>query len=587
MRRHHAFSWAFAAAKGSTFTASAAALSLCALSTHVRAQSRHIYGIHDFEPGPDELTSVLEQEGVRGAITATEAVGSNPADASGKDYTRLANRGHLVIARLNNGYGAAGTIPPRSRWNDFAARCANFAAASRGCTLWVIGNETNLWGEWPEEDGFRRYVSPEDYADCFRRVYNAIKARRPSHQVLPQALAPFAGPYGASATHDAMPIDHVTYMRRMLDAIRASGGIDGIAIHINSRGYSRSDVFSTQQVNGNYWSFFCYKDWLQRGVPPQLRDLPVYATESNGYYFWKGGHPEAPARTYEPGWVQAVLVEVDRWNHNEAVLQGLPEIRSLNFYRWCAFCDGWNIDGAPVEGQILADLAQAASFDLEWDERPEAPEGSFTLAIGRRPPPQEKEDLPYRGVWRSYPFRVGGASAVPVTFELTGAARAEGDDEDARLLVDADDPADDASWNTAAALDGSRDQGATATARFARTLAPGLHSLRIQVDNRPFIERVVVTVPQPAPRFRRGDANSDALVDLSDAVAVLFHLFGGGAGIGCLDAADADDRGSVELTDAVLVLQFLFRRGPSPAPPLGCGEDTTADALAPCADAGC
>jgi hypothetical protein len=223
------------------------------------AQGRHLYGIHDFEPRPDGFLSRLEARGVRGVVTATEAVGSNPADRTGKDYRPVSSRGHTVIARLNNGYFPNGTIPLRERWNDFAQRCASFVAASQGCSLWVIGNETNLAGEWPQDArGYRSYISPEAYADCFRRVYDAIKAVRPSHLVLPQALAPFAGPYGAGADHDGMPIDHITYMRRMLDAIRASGGIDGIAIHINSRGYARSDIFSTRKVNGNFWSFFVY-----------------------------------------------------------------------------------------------------------------------------------------------------------------------------------------------------------------------------------------------------------------------------------------------------------------------------------------
>lgn len=67
--------------------------------------------------------------------------------------------------------------------------------------------------------------------------------------------------------------------------------------------------------------------------------------------------------------------------------------------------------------------------------------------------------------------------------------------------------------------------------------------------------------------FIRGDANGDALVDISDSVKVLLYLFVGTQAPECLDTADADDSGDVELTDAVFILQFLFQRGPPPPSP--------------------
>jgi hypothetical protein len=543
-----------------------------------------IYGIHDFEPRPDGFLSVLEAGGARGTVTATEAVGHDATNLSGKDYRPVSSRGHTVIVRLNNGYGSAGTIPLKAEWDHFAARCAHFAAASQGATLWVIGNETNLWGEWPAgTGGYRSYISPEDYAACFRKVYQAIKAVRPAHLVIPQALAPFAGPYGSAADHDAMPIDHVTYMRRMMDAIRASGGVDGVAIHVPSRGYQRSDVLSTAKVNGNSWSFFTYKDWLERGIPSALWDLPVHVTESNGYFYWKGGHPEDPSKTYAAGWVQAVLLEIDRWNHNEAVVDGKPSIRCLDFYRWCATCDGWNIDGAPQKAQILADLKEAVGYDLRWEPRGAPPAVPFTLAIGRKTPPQDKDEPTYRGVWRSYRFEVHGPSPVPVTFELTGKASAGADDDDARLLVDADSPADATTWNTAQALSGDRDQGATTTVRFTRTLAAGSHVLRLQIDGTPFIE----TIEARAAFFRRGDASGDGAVDISDAVFLLFHLFGQGIPPSCLDAADSNDDGAVDLSDVMSLLAALFLDGPALPPPAVCGLDPTSDPLGTCEQSSC
>ena len=40
-------------------------------------------------------------------------------------------------------------------------------------------NETNLAVEWPSSGGYASYVSPEDYATLFRKVYDSVKAVRP------------------------------------------------------------------------------------------------------------------------------------------------------------------------------------------------------------------------------------------------------------------------------------------------------------------------------------------------------------------------------------------------------------------------
>jgi hypothetical protein len=81
------------------------------------------------------------------------------------------------------------------------------------------------------------------------------------------------------------------------------------------------------------------------------------------------------------------------------------------------------------------------------------------------------------------------------------------------------------------------------------------------------------------PTFVRGRVNGDGEVDLSDAVAVLFHLFAGRE-LGCLEAADGNDDGNLDISDAVAILDHLFGAGPVlPAPSGTCGADPTADAL--------
>jgi hypothetical protein len=107
-------------------------------------------------------------------------------------------------------------------------------------------------------------------------------------------------------------------------------------------------------------------------------------------------------------------------------------------------------------------------------------------------------------------------------------------------------------------------------------------------DTNPILDALEVLGGSVEPGFRRGDADQNGSLQLTDAVQILGHLF---LGIPtkvpqCLDAADADDNGQVQLTDAVRVLSFLFLGVgtiPLPGPPpAACGPDPTADLLGGC-----
>ncbi len=89
--------------------------------------------------------------------------------------------------------------------------------------------------------------------------------------------------------------------------------------------------------------------------------------------------------------------------------------------------------------------------------------------------------------------------------------------------------------------------------------------------------------------FRRGDANADGGIDVSDAVTILGSLFlGSPPRLSCEKAADTNDTGDVNLTDAVYLLIYLFLGSAEPAAPFdACDWDPTPDALscdsfAPC-----
>ena len=86
-----------------------------------------------------------------------------------------------------------------------------------------------------------------------------------------------------------------------------------------------------------------------------------------------------------------------------------------------------------------------------------------------------------------------------------------------------------------------------------------------------------------AQNFRRGDANDDARVDISDAIATLAFLFLDRGEPACLDAADSNDDGRADVSDVIFTLDDLFgpyavSRIPAPGPS-ECGLDPTSDEL--------
>ena len=79
--------------------------------------------------------------------------------------------------------------------------------------------------------------------------------------------------------------------------------------------------------------------------------------------------------------------------------------------------------------------------------------------------------------------------------------------------------------------------------------------------------------------FVRGDAQADGVIDISDAIAVIDHLFKL-SDAPCEDAADANDSGTIDVADALYLVKYLTDGGPAPPPPNDDpGFDPTADAL--------
>jgi hypothetical protein len=104
------------------------------------------------------------------------------------------------------------------------------------------------------------------------------------------------------------------------------------------------------------------------------------------------------------------------------------------------------------------------------------------------------------------------------------------------------------------------------------------------------VARYISVVPETLPGilaivpdlaiFRRGDANGDGAINISDPQFTLNYLFNGDEPIACMDAADANDDGHVNISDPIATLDFLFLGRASLPPPSGSGgSDPTPDAL--------
>lgn len=311
--------------------------------------SPYIFGIHE-EGGEKYMLA----KGKPGWIVFTEELGADPNNRTGRDYRRWSDQNLGVIVRLNHGYEPNGTIPHSSRYADFAQRCANFVAASRGAHIWIIGNEPNLPIERP---GGRtgEVITPQMYARCYRLCREAIK-QVPGHENDQVCVAAIA-PWNNETTYPGNSLgDWVVYFQ---DVLRLLGpdGCDAIALHTYTHGADPNLIFSTARMGPpfqhRYYHFFAYRDFME-AIPASMRHLPVYITETN---------QNDPWADVNSGWVRNAYAEIHWWNQQP----GNQQIRLLALYRWPAR-DWWVIEG---KRGVIEDFLMALDFDYRWREQPE------------------------------------------------------------------------------------------------------------------------------------------------------------------------------------------------------------------------
>ncbi|MGQ9840353.1 MAG: N-acetylmuramoyl-L-alanine amidase [Anaerolineae bacterium] len=330
--------------------------------------SPYLYGLHD--PGGEHI---MAREGIYGWVLFTEALGNDPNNQQGGDYSRWADQGFGIIVRLNNGYEPHGTLPFSNRYREFAQRCANFVRNSKGCHIWIIGNEMNFAVERPGVQYDRstnpprlvnsgEVILPGMYANCYRQCRDAIKSV-PGHQD-DQVIVGAVAPWNNQTVYDGNPTgDWVKYLEDIL-AILGPERCDGVAIHAYTHGWDPkliyTDTFMNPPFQNRQYNFRVYRDFMN-AIPRSMRHLPVYLTETDQDDAW---------RNENVGWVQRVYGEIDWWNRQP----GNQVIRAVILYRWPNI-DKWGIDG---KAGVIEDFRQAMKYKYNWEEalrtRPAQPE---------------------------------------------------------------------------------------------------------------------------------------------------------------------------------------------------------------------
>ncbi len=305
--------------------------------------SPYLYGFHD--PGAERL---MNEYGTPGWIIFTEAIGSDPDDDGGCDYSEWANQGFGIIVRLFNGYNGEGSISFSARYPEFAQRCANFVRNSEGCHIWVIGNEPNHPEERP---GGVEIVLPGMYAHCYRRCRTAIKAL-PGHAADQVILAPVA-PWNNKTVYPGNANgDWIKYLSDIL-MILGPTDCDGLALHTYTHGPDPQlvggDTYMDPPFANRQANFRAYQDFM-RAVPLNMRGLPVYITQASQNDEW---------RNENSGWIQRAYAEVARWN----ALAGNQKIRALVLFRWQKGIDRWGIQG---KAGVIEDFRQALGSEYSW-----------------------------------------------------------------------------------------------------------------------------------------------------------------------------------------------------------------------------
>ncbi len=334
-----------------------------------KGESAWIFGIHGAgATTPVDFRFLFKDKGKTGWVLFTEAIGHNPNHGGGHDFSSWSNDGYGVITRLNNGYEPSGTIPESSKYEDFAKSCAAYVRNSKGCRIWIVGNEQNNVREHPGgAEHPTEHITPQLFAKAFNLARRRIKEADPNAQVVLGAVDPYnTYPWAKAGGKRNRPLE---YHKEMLSHV---DDLDGIALHtythwmevslITNKAPFTDEFLKPGTVHEHYYDFYAYRPFAE-AIPAKWRDRPIYITESNHWLALdhRPRNPQEEAKigwvNKDIGWVQAAYAEINRWNNTPHV----PQIHCLLLYRWTG--DAWAIEN---KGEVHKDFKKALDHDYRW-----------------------------------------------------------------------------------------------------------------------------------------------------------------------------------------------------------------------------
>ncbi len=242
-------------------------------------------------------------------------------------------------------------MPLPEHYSEFAAACARYVARSRGCHIWIVGNEPNHEEERPQG----QLILPHDYAQAYQLCRAAIRAVSGHDQ--DQVLVAGPAPWNATTTYPGNEKgDWVKYFVDVI-ALLADDDCDGFSLHTYTHSLDPSQVTGDffQAASGYQYlhnEFRSYRDFMN-AIPDRFRNRPVYITEADPATRGQGWNPGANV-----GWVQAAYREIGTWNCD----QDHQPILALILYRWPLLPDQpeWSISNRPG---IIEDFKQALAAE--------------------------------------------------------------------------------------------------------------------------------------------------------------------------------------------------------------------------------
>jgi len=274
--------------------------------------SRFVNGIHD-EGDP----ALFNRTG--GTILLPRAVGHDPNDMGGIGDISPWD-GLTVAVRIQHAWGThGGCIAPERFMGDFVRRVGNYAKASPGVHVWIIGNEPNV--DWERPEGFP--ILPRFYAETVQACAGAIRAN-PGH--IDDIVIPGpTGPWNNQTFYETNPRgDWVQYLQDVYLFLQEWGfDIQATAIHTYTHGASPRLVYVDRPMDPPFedrqFEFRAFEDYARMFVRIGLGDVPMLITETDQNEPWVAN-----------GWINEAYTFVEAWN----LAERKPTIGSLILYRW-------------------------------------------------------------------------------------------------------------------------------------------------------------------------------------------------------------------------------------------------------------